>query len=102
VSADGTQFSGKPGKVPTAALFGIGLAGVASVLRMIGEFSREAAVLLLIFVPLEVWRPHSPSIMDGHWGFLITGTALLLVFGIVLEIVALGFLRIKRNVEEGE
>jgi len=29
----------------------------ASVLEMLGEFLREAAVLVLVFVPLELYKP---------------------------------------------
>jgi hypothetical protein len=66
---------------------------------MVGEFAREAAVLLLIFVPLEIWKPQQGAPFSGSWGFLLSGVALLLVFGMALELLALGAFRLKRNLE---
>jgi hypothetical protein len=46
---------------------------------MIGEFLREAAVLVLVFVPLELNKPcHQMSI---KWYFGILGVSLALLFG---------------------
>lgn len=66
---------------------------------MVGEFAREAAVLLLIFVPLEIWKPQSGVPFSGDWGLLLTGVALLLVFGMALELLSMGAFRLKRNLE---
>jgi hypothetical protein len=55
-----------------------------SVLEMIGEFLREAAVLVLVFVPLELNKPGHQ--MPIRWYFSIVGFSLcLLVSGIFLE-----------------
>jgi hypothetical protein len=84
--------------ITTAVIIGIGLAAAGACLRMVGEFAREAAVLLLIFVPLEIWKPQLGAPF-GSWGFLLSGVALLLVFGMALELLAMGAFRLKRNLE---
>jgi hypothetical protein len=58
--------------------------GKASVVEMIGEFLREAAVLVLVFVPLELNKPEHQ--MPVRWYFGIVGFSLfLLLGGIFLE-----------------
>ena len=58
--------------------------GKASVLEMIGEFLREAAVLVLVFVPLELNKPGHQ--MPARWYVGIVGFSLfLLIGGIFLE-----------------
>lgn len=86
--------------ITTGLIFGLGLAALGACLQMVGEFAREAAVLLLIFVPLEIWKPQSGAPFSGDWGFLLTGTALLLVFGMALELLARFAYRLKRNLGE--
>ena len=55
-----------------------------SVLEMIGEFLREAAVLVLVFVPLELYRPaHAISV---GWFLRILGFSVsILAAGVILE-----------------
>ena len=58
-----------------------------SVLEMLGEFLREVAVLVLVFVPLETWRgPHGDRL---QFVLLLSGTALVaitsLAAGIIIE-----------------
>lgn len=56
----------------------------ASVLEMLGEFLREAAVLVLVFVPLELYKPgHQISL---KWYLCIIGLSVtLLLSGVFLE-----------------
>jgi hypothetical protein len=54
-----------------------------SVLEMCGEFLREAAVLVLVFVPLELYR--GGSMKRGWFLWTITFSAVLLFCGIFLE-----------------
>ena len=81
------------------AVIGVGLAALGACLRMVGEFAREAAVLLIIFVPLELWKPAFGGPHSDYWGFLLSGTALLLTFGVLLELLAMAALRLKRDLE---
>ena len=64
---------------------------------MIGEFFREGAVLLAIFVPLELWKPQGAN-FD-----LIVRVALVSFFvlgvGMLLEWIGLLAIRIKRDLE---
>lgn len=67
---------------------------------MFGEFLREIAVLFLVFVPLEWWKP---QLAQGNPNFLWhvgEVTVVLLVTGIIAEYVALGAIRAKRDLEE--
>jgi len=84
-------------RVPKRFSVGVGLILVASVTGKVGEFARDAAVLLLIFVPLEWWRP---SQANFHWGWLLTGVGVLLGGGLILELIAVGSLRLRKNLEE--
>jgi hypothetical protein len=58
--------------------------GKASVMEMIGEFLREAAVLVLVFVPLELNRPGHQIPARWYFGIVKFGLFLLLG-GIFLE-----------------
>jgi hypothetical protein len=64
---------------------------------MLGEFAREVAVLLLVFVPLDWWRPNvsDPNLL-WHVGEATFG---LLAFGMLLEYVSLGAIRAKQDLE---
>jgi hypothetical protein len=56
-----------------------------SVVEMLGEFCREAAVLLAVFIPLEQVVTHSTLTLETFaFTFLFAG--LLLVLGIHLEV----------------
>lgn len=85
--------------ITTEVIFSLGLATMGACLHMVGEFAREAAVLLLIFVPLEIWKPQSGEPFSGNWGFLLVGVALLLAIGMALELLSMGAFRLKRNLE---
>lgn len=80
-------------------LFSAFLVVLASLSGKLGEFSREAAVLLLVFVPLELWKPQGNDPFTGQWWLLLTGTAVLLAFGMLLELIAIALLRVKKNME---
>lgn len=60
--------------------------------EMVGEFLRELAVLVLVFVPLEVYIPSKDkgiliSSLDPKWVLVgsLAGSAVLLTVGIWLE-----------------
>lgn len=74
---------------------------MGSTARMLGEFFREAAVLLVIFVPLELWKPSSGAFNSGAMWHAAEGSLLLLGIGIFLEFAALFAHRIKRDLEVG-
>lgn len=80
-------------------LLGIGLGSIGACLRMCGEFARDAAVLLLIFVPLDMWKPQLGTPFSGHWGLLLVVVALVLGLGMILELLAMAAFRLKRNLE---
>jgi hypothetical protein len=64
---------------------------------MVGEFFREGAVLLAIFVPLELWKPQA-----AHFRFILyVGAVSLFVLGVgmLLEWVSLLATRIKSDLE---
>ena len=66
---------------------------------MLGEFVREAAVLLVIFVPLDWWRPKTS---DPNFLWQVGEISLgLLCLGMFLEYVSLGANRAKRDLEGG-
>jgi hypothetical protein len=55
----------------------------SSVSEMIGEFLREAAVLILVFVPIEFYKTKDISL---SWFLVIVGfSILMLISGVVLE-----------------
>lgn len=85
--------------ITTGVILSLSLAIVGSCLHMFGEFAREASVLLLIFVPLEIWKPQSEAPFGGNWGYLLTVVALSLGFGMALELLSKVALRLKRNLE---
>lgn len=58
--------------------------GKASVLEMIGEFLREAAVLVLVFVPLELNKPGHQIAARWYVG-IVSFSLFLLLGGIFLE-----------------
>lgn len=82
-----------------SVLLGIGLGSIGACSRMIGEFARDAAVLLLIFVPLDMWKPQLGTPFSGHWGLLLSIVSLVLGFGMALELLAMAAFRLKRNLE---
>ena len=51
--------------------------------EMLAEFCREVAVLVLVFVPLELYR--QPTIQPGIVKLAILGSAILLVIGMLVE-----------------
>jgi len=65
---------------------------------MLGEFFRDAAVLLVIFVPLELWKPGTA--LGVGWLQLILGTVVLLGVGMIFEYVAIAAFRIKCDLQE--
>jgi len=75
------------------------LAWIGSTSRMLGDFFRELAVLFLVFVPLEWWKPNvnvgNPNFL-WHVGEV---TIVLLLAGLVAEYVSLGACRAKRDLE---
>lgn len=58
-----------------------------SVLEMIGEFLRELAVLIFVFVPLELWKGNGSDQRQFIWIVVWTVTLALcsLTMGVVLE-----------------
>lgn len=66
---------------------------------MVGEFFREAAVLLVIFVPLELWKSQSGQVNFNLMMHVGGVSLIILVFGIFLEWGSLLATRIKRDLE---
>jgi hypothetical protein len=66
---------------------------------MVGEFLREAAVLLVIFVPLEFWKAQNGVVNTGLLWHVGEGTVILFVLGVVAEYASIGAIRIKRDLE---
>jgi hypothetical protein len=75
------------------------LAIVGATSHMLGEFFREAAVLLVIFVPLELWKPSSGYFNASNMIHVAEGTVVLLIVGIALEFLSILAHRIKRDLE---
>ena len=64
---------------------------------MVGEFFREGAVLLAIFVPLELWKPQGA---DFKFLLYVGAVSLFVLFvGMMLEWVSLLATRIKADLE---
>jgi hypothetical protein len=78
--AQNTTFDSK---LRLIVIYGLALSG--STARMIGEFFREAAVLLVVFVPLELWKPTSGVIGSVPMWQVLIGCFFLLFAGIFLE-----------------
>jgi hypothetical protein len=59
----------------------------SSVLEMLGEFLREIAVLVLVFVPLEVWKGAQGNASTLAIVLILTAVVsiLSLVAGIIIE-----------------
>jgi hypothetical protein len=78
------------------ALFLLVWIGITS--RMVGEFLRECAALVVIFVPLELWKePHGlNSDLVWHVG---EASAAAFVFGLVFEYVSVIAIRVKGDLE---
>jgi hypothetical protein len=55
-----------------------------SVPEMLGEFLRETSVLVLVFVPLELYTQHAASLLKTICVVFLTST-ILLVLGMWLE-----------------
>lgn len=72
-------------------------AWVSSTAHMIGEFFRDAAVLLVIFVPLDLWKPGTAA----NWLQLSLATVVLMGVGMVCEYVAVFANRFKCDLQEG-
>ena len=75
------------------------LVAIASVAKMFGEFCREAAVLLVVFIPLDLWRPLPGAPMQGNWWGLGTAITVLFCGGVIMEFVSITALRFKRDLE---
>lgn len=78
------------------------LVAIASVAKMLGDFCREASVLLVVFIPLELWwrQPSSPgSPAQANWLGLGTAITVLFGIGVILEFVSITALRLKRDLE---
>lgn len=75
------------------------LAGVGAFAHMLGEFFRELAVLLVIFVPLELWKPQQGGVDFPTMVHVGEGTLLFLAVGMSLEFLSIALIRIKRDLE---
>ena len=66
---------------------------------MVGEFFREGAVLLMVFVPLELWRSQSGAI-NFPLIIHVAGVSLFVLgVGMCLEWASLLAARIRRDLE---
>lgn len=78
-----------------------GLHIVSNLARMLGDFCREGAVLLIVFVPLELLRPGAGAPDKTLvWRIAVEGTGGLLVIGVILEFFALLTARFARDLEK--
>ncbi len=75
------------------------LALIGSSASMFGEFFRELAVLLVIFVPLELWKPQQGPVNSALMWHVGEGTVLFMGMGMFLEFTAKVAFRIKRDLE---
>lgn len=81
-------------------LSGIWFSGIlAATAHMVGEFFREAAVLLTIFVPLEIWKSKNGILDIGLLWHVGEGCLVIFFVGLCAEFFALGANRIKRDLE---
>ena len=55
-----------------------------SVLEMIGEFLRELAVLIFVFVPLEMWRGSKGN--PGEYTEILLWTAVIAIVSLTVGI----------------
>jgi hypothetical protein len=69
-----------------------------STFHMLGEFLRECAALIVVFVPLEVWKSQEPPSLNLLWhvGEL---SSILFGFGVVCEYVSLFLSSLKGDLE---
>lgn len=65
---------------------------------MIGEYLREAAVLMLVFIPIDLWK-HT-EITGARLAEVGAFSLAILALGMFLEWVALLAKRIQRTIEE--
>jgi hypothetical protein len=75
------------------------LAVIGHAAKMIGDFFREFAVLLALFVPLEMWKPQSGLDFSAVVWHVGEATVALMAVGMFLEYLSLTFFRIKRDLE---
>jgi hypothetical protein len=77
----------------------VSLAFLASTAHMVGEFLREVAVLLMVFVPLELWKQQGGTVNYQLMAYVTGASLLIFVFGMFLEWMHLLLCRVKRNLE---
>jgi hypothetical protein len=75
------------------------LAGIGAAAKMLGDFFRELAVLLILFVPLELWKPQAGIDFNTVMWHVGEGTVALMSIGMFLEFVAMAIFRMKRDLE---
>jgi hypothetical protein len=75
------------------------LAAIGSTAKMLGDFFRELAVLVVLFVPLEFWKPQPGVDFNTVIWHVGEGTVGLMAAGMFLEYIAMTFFRIKRDLE---
>ena len=79
---------------------GILLVVLSTIARKFGDFCREASVLLVVFIPLDLWwRSQSNASSNEDWWGLGSKMLALFSFGVILELAALSLIRIKRDIE---
>ena len=78
-------------------LFALILLATAS--HMVGEFFREGAVLMMVFVPLELWKSQGGTINFPLILHVAEVSLFTLAVGMFLEWTSLLAARIKRNLE---
>lgn len=75
------------------------LAAIGATAEMLGEFFRELAVLVVLFVPLELWKPRMSVDYNAVVWHVGEATVSLMVAGMILKYVSMTFYRIKRDLE---
>jgi hypothetical protein len=71
------------------------LEGYACLSRMTGEFLREIAVLVVVFVPLELWKAQQPGQRVSFFS-VFEACIFFLVSGMLMELIAKEFERNKK------
>jgi hypothetical protein len=66
--------------------------------HLVGEFLRECAALVLVFVPLEMWRSQAPPAPDLLW-HVAEASFILFVIGVLCEYASLFLGRVKGDLE---
>ncbi len=74
------------------------LAFIRTTSHLLGELLRECAALVVVFVPLEMWRLQSPPSTDLLWHVGEVSLFLFLI-GLICEYASLFAARVKGDLE---